>query len=85
MLLVYIGIRQYHRLSFVQEVLHEGYVFPAHLDTPSAVSKVLLQEAGRMKASQVKKGKLRDLHVQLIICSRHEIIEGCVLRIVLGA
>lgn len=38
----------------------DGYVFPPNLDTPSAVTKVLLQEAGKMKASQVKKGNKLD-------------------------
>lgn len=32
-------------------------MFPANLDAPSAVGKVLIQEAGKMTALQVKKGK----------------------------
>lgn len=41
-------------LLLLQEMHYEGHVFPPLLDTPSAVSKVLLQEAGKMKASQVR-------------------------------
>ena len=37
-----------------QEVLFEGIRFPPNLNTPSAVAKVLAQEAGQLKASQLK-------------------------------
>ena len=40
-----------------QGVYHEGILFPTNLDNPNAVGKVLLQEPGKMKASQIRKGK----------------------------
>ena len=36
------------------EIVYEGICFPSNLDTPTAVAKVLSQEAGKMKASQLK-------------------------------
>ena len=36
--------------------MYEGISFPANLATPSAVGKVLAQQPGRMKASQLRQG-----------------------------
>ena len=36
-----------------QEIVYEGFHFPAFLDTPSAVGKILVQQPGKMRASQL--------------------------------
>ena len=38
-------------------IIYEGIEFPANRNTPSAIGKVLAQEAGKMRASQVKKAR----------------------------
>ena len=40
-----------------QEIVYEGLHFPAFLDTPSAVGRILAQQPGKMRASQLRQGK----------------------------
>jgi len=43
-----------------QEIVYEGFHFPAFLDTPSAVGKILAQQPGKMRASQLRQGKVEQ-------------------------
>jgi len=44
----------------LQEIVYEGFHFPAFLDTPSAVGKILAQQPGKMRASQLRQGKVEQ-------------------------
>ena len=48
----------------LQDVYYEGILVPDNLDTPSGVANVLIQEAGKMKASQLKKGTQFHTYIQ---------------------
>ena len=43
-----------------QEIVYEGFHFPAFLDTPSAVGKILAQQPGKMRASHLRQGKVEQ-------------------------
>lgn len=49
-----------HFPSVLQEVEYQGVKFPSQLDTPFAVSQVLNQEPGKLRAKDLRDGKLEN-------------------------
>ena len=48
-------------------ILQDGYRFPANLDTPGAIGKVLAQQPGKAKASELRQGMQTHVHVCIYI------------------
>ena len=53
-------------------MVYKGIRFPSNINTPTAVSKVLNQQAGKLKASELKG---ISIHILKII-----VVHKCVLR-----
>ena len=54
----------------VQEIVQDGYRFPANLDTPGAIGKVLAQQPGKEKASELRQGTcMGGVHIESGYCT----------------
>ena len=51
-------IRDSVMLNVFQEVEYQGVKFPSQLDTPYAVAQVLNQEPGKLRAKDLRDGKI---------------------------